>query len=122
MPKYLNTLKTEQLSRSCYRLLDVLKFEREGGELIEVPSGFLTNYASIKSLHNAILFPLYALVSGYGNYASTIHDYLYSEKKRSRKECDIIFYEALRAEGIARWRAYLMYLGVRIGGIKSYEG
>lgn len=114
---WLTTLKTEQLERTSFKLIEDLKY----GELT-VPRGFITNYASIKVLHNILLFPLYALVSGYGNYASTLHDYLYKIKLYDRKTCDLIFYKALRDEGVAKWRAAIMWAGVRIGGKKSYGG
>ncbi|WP_282362128.1 hypothetical protein [Pseudomonas sp. PS01300] len=38
---------------------------------ITVPAGLATDFASIKVLHNAFLFVLFALVAGYGNYAPT---------------------------------------------------
>lgn len=115
--KFSTTLKSEQLSRTCFRLLDDLVY----GDLV-VPKGFYTNYASIEILHNVFLYPLYALFAGYGNYASTLHDWLYSTRQFSRKECDRIFYHALRSEGVARWRAALFWLGVRVGGRRAYTG
>ncbi len=121
MSQFKSTLKTEQLGRTTFKLINPLVFETQS-LVITVPSGYITNFASLGSLHNIFLFPLYALMSGYGNYASTIHDYLYSEGSYSRKECDDIFYVALRAEGVARWRAYLFWLGVRLGGKSHYIG
>lgn len=117
MRVFQTTLKTEQIARTCWRLTDDLVY----GDII-VPKGFITNYASIEVFHNILLFPVYALFSGYGNYASTVHDYLYAKKVYSRKDCDYIFYEALRKEGVAKWRSWLMWAGVRIGGKKAYEG
>jgi len=117
MSKFQTTLKTEQIARTCWKLTDDLVY---GGFI--VPKGFITNYASIEVFHNIILFPLYALFAGYGNYASTLHDYLYTKHQVSRKQADRIFYEALREEGVAKWRAWLMWAGVRIGGKKAYEG
>lgn len=115
--KFAGTLKTEQLTRKSWLLLDDLTF----GD-ITVPKGFITNYASIGVFHNLFLFPVFALFSGYGNYASTVHDYLYTKAPISRKACDEVFYQALRAEGVARWRAWLMWAGVRIGGKDAYNG
>lgn len=110
------TLKTEQIARTSWRLIEDLVY----GD-ITVPRGFITNYASIEVFHNALLFPLYALFAGYGNYASTVHDYLYTNHRMSRKEADAIFYQALRSEGVAKWRAWLMWAGVRVGGRKAYK-
>lgn len=109
------TLKTEQIASNSWRLTEDLVY----GD-ITVPKGFITNYASIEVFHNIFLFPIYALFAGYGNYASTIHDYLYSRKTMSRKDADEVFYQALRSEGVAKWRAKLMWAGVRIGGRKAY--
>ena len=120
MSKFITTLKTEQIGKWTHVLLDDLVLADDDQRTIIVPAGFVTDFASIKVLHNAFLFVLFALVSGYGNYAATVHDFLYSEGQVSRKEADAVLYRALRAEGVARWRAYLFWLGVRIGGAKQY--
>lgn len=127
MNTFLSTLKTEQVGKWTHILLDDLIFEDEKLGTIIVPSGSTTDFASIKVLHNAFLFVFFALVSGYGNYSATVHDYLYTthsvgSKAITRKEADEILYRALRAEGVARWRAWLFWVGVRLGGGKAYEG
>lgn len=120
MSRFVTTLKTDQTDRRTYTLLDDLVLADEDERTITVPAGFVTDFASIKVLHNAFLFVLFALVSGYGNYAATVHDWLYENGQLSRKEADAVLYRALRAEGVARWRAWLMYAGVRLGGAKNY--
>ena len=120
MSHFVTTLKTDQTDRRTYKLLDDLVLADEEQRVITVPAGFVTDFASIQVLHNAFLFVLFALVSGYGNYAATVHDFLYSEGQVSRKEADAVLYRALRAEGVARWRAWLMWAGVRIGGAKHF--
>ena len=120
MSRFVTTLKTDQTDRRTYKLLDDLVLADEEQRTIIVPAGFITDFASIQVLHNIFLFVLFALVSGYGNYAATIHDWLYLGGQISRKEADAVLYRALRAEGVARWRAYLFWLGVRIGGAKHY--
>ena len=120
MSRFITTLKTEQTDRRTYKLLDDLVLADDDQRTIIVPAGFVTDFASIQVLHNAFLFVLFALVSGYGNYAATIHDWLYFSGQVSRKDADAVLYRALRAEGIARWRAWLFWAGVRIGGAKQY--
>ena len=120
MSRFVTTLKTEQTDRRTYKLLDALVLADDDQRTIIVPAGFVTDFASIKVLHNAFLFVLFALVSGYGNYAATIHDWLYLGGQLSRKDADAVLYRALRAEGVARWRAWLFWAGVRIGGAKHY--
>ena len=120
MSRFVTTLKTDQTDRRTYKLLDDLVLADEDQRTIIVPAGFITDFASIQVLHNVFLFVLFALVAGYGNYAATIHDWLYFGGQVSRKEADAILYRALRAEGVARWRAWLFWAGVRIGGAKRY--
>lgn len=120
MSRFTTTLKTEQTDRRTYTLLDDLVLADDDERVITVPAGFTTDFASIKVLHNAFLFVLFALVSGYGNYAATVHDWLYEHGSLTRKEADAVLYRALRAEGVARWRAWLFWAGVRIGGAKQY--
>ena len=120
MSRFVSTLKTDQTDRRTYKLLDDLVLADDDERTIIVPSGFTTDFASIKVLHNAFLFVLFALVSGYGNYAATVHDWLYEHGSMTRKQADAVLYRALRAEGVARWRAWLFWAGVRIGGAKQY--
>ena len=121
MSHFVTTLKTDQTDRRTYKLLDDLVLADDDQRTIIVPAGFVTDFASIKVLHNAFLFVLFALVAGYGNYAATVHDWLYEHGSLTRKEADAVLYRALRAEGVARWRAWLMWAGVRIGGAKQYN-
>jgi len=120
MSEFISTLKTEQLGKWQHTLLaDLVLSDDEHGRLV-AETGFETNFASLQALHNIALFPLYALVAGYGNYAATIHDKLYTTGTLSRKQADAVLYRALRAEGVAKWRAWLFWAGVRIGGAKHY--
>lgn len=120
MKRFKTTLKTEQLDRRHRKLLAPLVYDDAANGEIVVPEGFITDFASIKVLHNVFLFVLFALVATYGNYAATLHDWLYREAQLSRKECDAVLYRALRDEGVARWRSALFWIGVRIGGAKHY--
>ncbi|MGH8417347.1 MAG: DUF1353 domain-containing protein [Pseudomonas sp.] len=121
MSQFTTTLKTDQIGKWTHVLLDDLVLADDEQGVITVLSGFTTEFASIKVLHNAFLFVLFALVSGYGNYAATVHDWLYTTGEVTRKEADAVLYRALRAEGVARWRAWLFWAGVRIGGAKQYS-
>lgn len=120
MSRFVTTLKTDQTDRRTFTLLADLVLADDDERVITVPTGYTTDFASIKVLHNAFLFILFALVSGYGNYAATVHDWLYEHGSLSRKQADAVLYRALRAEGVARWRAWLFWAGVRLGGAKQY--
>lgn len=125
-------LDTRELGRRLYGLLSDFWFQDTGefGEIVAA-KGFVTNYASIDVLLKTGLVFFYAILASYGDKSATIHDWLYSGYgiKRSdgsvyyptRKECDGVFHRALLAEGVDKYRAYLFYVGVRIGGASSYS-
>lgn len=137
-PQYTDTLgigkfshfDTRQLGRRLYEMLDDFTYHDEVYGPIVVKKGFRTNYASLESLRNVVLFPVYALLADYGDQAATLHDWLYSgnpiirpdgtARYLTRDEADEVFYRALRDEGIARWRASIFYIGVRVGGKSSF--
>ncbi|WP_160286819.1 DUF1353 domain-containing protein [Pseudomonas knackmussii] len=120
MSRFLTTLQTEQLGKWKHRLLTDLVLEDDLGTFT-APAGYQTDFASLQVLHNVVLFVFFALVAGYGNLAATIHDQLYTTGQLPRKDCDAVFYRALRAEGVAAWRAFIMWLGVRLGGKGHYQ-
>lgn len=82
-----------------------------------VPVGFITDYASVPRW-----IPFAQMIlAGKGKRAAVIHDWLYSGglvngRALTRKECDDIFAEALRATGYGWLVTNMMYSGVRVGG------
>jgi len=48
--------------------------------------------------------------------ASVIHDYYCSIKERPSKEVHYMFYQAMLCDGVPKWKAYLMYQAVKLGG------
>lgn len=116
MDRFRSSLKAELLpGRKKWRIIDDFSYIPPGFTEITVPAGFETDFASVPR------WPLtFALVGSYGHAAAVIHDFLYSTGQFTREESDRIFHEALRSNGIARWRAWLMYYGVRIGGKSRY--
>lgn len=86
-----------------------------------VPAGFESDLASI-GLLRFIAPLLYATLDNYGKRAAVLHDYLYSANVGyTRKESDEFYYQELRNEGIARWRAGIFYYGVRLFGRSSFK-
>lgn len=82
---------------------------------ITVPVGFETDLASVPRLP-----VVYLLTGATGNEAAVIHDYLYTMQPCTRAQADEVFYEALLAAGAPRWRAWLMWAGVRAGGASHW--
>lgn len=91
--------------------------EEGSGDVVSVPIGFITDFASVPRLFWTIL-PKWGK---YGN-AAVIHDYLYMSQERSRKESDDIFYEGMVVLGTNKIIAKIMYYAVRIfGGFAYYK-
>lgn len=116
MSTWKTTLKSEEVNRKNYTILEDLVLEDDEFGEITVPAGFVTDYASVSVLQHLIFAPIFVLVADYGDKSATVHDYLYTQTKLSRKDCDQVLYRALLAEGLEKWRARLFWLGVRVGG------
>lgn len=116
---YLGELDVRDLGNYSVRLLEDLTYHRVTGEVITIPRGFVTDYASVPRL-------LWNIIPPHGPAAkpAVIHDFLYSKQGdignghpvRSRLECDLIFLEVMSLLGFKLWKRRAMYRGVRIGG------
>lgn len=117
MNRYPDRLQVElQHDRKTWRLLAPFSYLDPDHGLVKVPPTFETDFASVPR------WPLtFALLGQYGHAAAVLHDWLYSSGQLSRDAADRVFLNALRSSGIARWRAYLMFAGVRIGGASRYK-
>lgn len=125
--------------RRSYKLWEPLMYrDKDFGDVI-VPKDFDTDFASIEALRPKasnlismvfgyfsalVLWVLYLLLIGYGDRGAVVHDYLYRKNcayQVSRKVADRVFYNALREDGLARWRAWIYYGGVRLFGFYAYK-
>lgn len=81
------------------------------GDVVTVPVGFVTDFASIP-------WVIWSWLPSWGKYgkAAVIHDYIYQTHCRTRDEADRIFYEAMLVSGTKPWKARLMYSAVSITG------
>ncbi len=85
------------------------------GRTYTVPRGFNTDFASVPRLPVA-----YVLTGNTAHQAAALHDYLYRTGAEDRTTCDAIFREAMAATGIPGWRAWMMWVGVRLGGRRHH--
>jgi len=85
--------------------------EEYSEDRIVVPRGFLTDLASVP-------WPASMLIpkSGRFNSAAVLHDWLYTEQKRSRLECDNIFLEAMQVLEVNWFKRNIMHRAVRMWG------
>lgn len=110
-PSFKSPLRVEYLNGETWRLLEPFSYECTLGDLIIVPAGFETDFASIPR----VLWTIYPPAGRWGK-AAVIHDYLYYHGMRSRKSCDRVFLQGMKDLGVPRCRRTLMYLAVRLGG------
>lgn len=95
------------------------------GPSVFVPSGFVTDFASVPR----ILWPLFPPYGRYGK-AAVVHDWLYAHKwlfdknaermKITKEQADTIFYEAMLVLDVPKWKAKLMYWAVKMFGKKAW--
>lgn len=82
-------------------------------EGVEAPAGFVFDGASIPAiLFLRDIFPH----GGRKMFAACLHDWLYRTKSGTREEADAVFYRAMRANGVGKIQAEVLYRGVRLGG------
>lgn len=77
----------------------------------------MTDFASVPRL----LWVFLPCWGKYGN-AAVIHDYLYWEQQRPRKEADGIFREAMGVLGVSPFKKWVMHLAVSVFGGFAWRG
>jgi hypothetical protein len=88
----------------------------ESNDVINVPFGNFTDFASVPRI-------LWAVLPRWGKYgnAAVIHDWLYWDQLRTRKEADDIFLEGMGVLEVGAWTKYAMYWGVRAFGWHAWS-
>ena len=113
--KFLTTLDIRDIDNHDWQLLAPFVVDVDDG-LINVPAGFITDFASVPRL------PItYMLFGNIGHRAAVVHDYLYATGETPREYADDVFRLLLIEEGVSPIRANLMYAGVRMAGGKYYN-
>lgn len=102
--------------RGLWRLEGSLVYLSDKFGMLGVPKGRRTDFASVPRLPFA-----FVLLGDMGHSAAVVHDWLYDTGRLSRKDSDNLFYEALQVCGVARWKAAMMWFGVRVFGGRLYQ-
>jgi len=77
------------------------------GEIIIVPAGFITDFASVPRIFWPIIDPI-----GKHGKAAVIHDYCYYTACYRRLRSDAIFLEAMEVLEVEEWKRIAMYNSV----------
>lgn len=126
--RFLNSLRVELVDtnaddgRGLWRLTAPLLYcSALLDDVLIVPSGFETDFASVPRVPIAFL-----LCGDTASRAATLHDALYTAGPRGermvpdRATADALLKEAALAEGVPAWRAWLLWAGVRVGGASHW--
>lgn len=116
-PRFLTPVYTRHERDDTKTLLAPVRYQSNvTGKTYTVPAGFNTDFASVPRLPLAFL-----LTGGTADRPAIIHDFLYRKGVEDRATCDAVFYEAMEATGVPRWRRALMWAGVRVGGRSAHK-
>ena len=107
-----------------FKLIESFTYYREhnNNEVLEVPKGFITDFASIPRIFWNIYPPTGAGTkkTSYGK-AAVLHDAAYEFGWYSRKDCDKLFLEAMKAVGVGFFTRHLFYFCVRAFAFNHYK-
>lgn len=78
-----------------------------GPQIICIPGGFITDFASIPRVFWRVFLP-----SGMHREAAVLHDWLYFIGDRHRVVADAIFLEAMTVLGVKPWKRIVMFCAV----------
>ena len=116
-PLILKFLDTEDKFR--YELYEGFEYRvgsEDSDDVIIVPAGFKTDFASVPRAFWSILPP-----AGLYGKAAVVHDYLYTFGQRSKIDSDNIFLEAMVVLKVPMWQRYTMWKAVRAFGGRVFD-
>lgn len=115
--EFLTELDTRDIDDDhCVLLSDLVYMSAIYGGKITVPTGFVTDLASVPRVP-----VIYMAFGDRAHREAVVHDYLYQTHLVKKSVADRIFLEAMKARGKPLWVRWGMYLGVVLGGASSYK-
>lgn len=114
MSSFTTSLKGEILDNGNLLIIEEFGYYREknNDEIIKVPQGFESDFASVPSIMRALVSPI-----GRHSKPAVLHDYLcelYHVGEVSRYFCDEVFNEAMKVKKVKTIDRFILYSGVRI--------
>jgi len=100
-------------------VLHEFRFVTKSGDMVAVPAGAETDFASIPRFLWRIAPP----ATGRHRRAAVVHDWIYRTPDLliTRERADEIFLEGMEVDGTAAWLRQAMYRSVRMFGGSSYQ-
>ncbi|EBI4650781.1 DUF1353 domain-containing protein [Salmonella enterica subsp. enterica serovar Oranienburg] len=118
MSRFTTPAILEMLGHYNWRVYEPFAFylSDDESDVIEVPAGFITDLATVPRIFWILLPP-----DGKYAKAAIIHDYLYDNALRTKKEVDLIFLDGMKVLGVPKWKRIVMYQAVRLFGRGMYS-
>jgi len=110
MSQFTTKLNVEPLGKNKWKLTDGFEYHvgsYPSEEIIKVPTGFVTDFASVPRVFWPIIDPV-----GKHGKAAVIHDYCYATACYSRPRSDYIFWEGMKVLDVDEWKREVMYKAV----------
>ena len=87
---------------------------------LTVPVGFRSDGASVPRFFWRLVFPPGDVQA---MRAAFLHDFIYRTHPAgwTRAKADDLFYDVLVADGVPKWRAWMAWAGVRLGGGSAWN-
>lgn len=113
MSRFTTPAILEMLDHYLWRVYEPFEFYLS--DVINVPAGFVTDLASVPRIFWSLMPP-----DGRYAKAAIIHDYLYDNALRTKREVDRIFLDGMTVLGVPKWKRTVMYWAVRLFGRGKY--
>ena len=118
MSQFTTPFRAELVGNNLWSTIQPFEYhigELSSDEVIYVPIGFVTNFASVPR----IFWPIISPIDEHGK-AAVVHDYCYYKGHYTKKISDMIFREGLRVLGVKPWKVWCMYNAVKWFGWISW--
>ncbi|ECH9713658.1 DUF1353 domain-containing protein [Salmonella enterica subsp. enterica serovar Javiana] len=117
MSKFTTPAILAMLDHYLWRIHEPFEFylSDDNSDIISVPAGFITDLASVPRIFWTLLPP-----DGKYAKAAIIHDWMYDNALRTKKEADLIFLDGMTVLGVPRWKRTIMYYAVKLFGRGMY--
>ena len=113
MSSFTKPLIVRHINGTSWELMETFEYYLENGEeIVRVPKGFITDFASIPRLFWSFI----GHPTGRYGKAAIVHDWCYFKRVFTRKKCDQIFEEAMEVLGVNWFKRKAMYFSVRAFG------
>ena len=102
----------------AFQLLSPFRVRIGQFEVVEIPVGFISDFASIPSFMRPFISPTHAKISR----PAWLHDFAYATNYRdSRRISDDLIMCGMMVEGASRVLREMVYTGVRLGGWVAWD-